>query len=274
MHRPEAMAGSANVASVGSGEAARQLDVILDGWARQISAPSCAGAAGAPTPLPEQRDQLRDCSPTPAANARIRVVHDSPTAAGRGRAGRRDRVDLRHRLGGLGTARDGRSRAGRRLGLPARRRGQRVRRGPRSGAPARARAARPGRRAGPLAWPWSPTAACQAASTCWSASTPTRSADTGPRQAGVVFELADAGDPAAARDRRRAAAAALTEPGPHRGRPARPHPARWSAPAGCHPPTRPADPVCAPAGRADGLTDVRLLDRRPGARRGRSPSGP
>ncbi len=71
----EAIAGSANVASVGSGEAGRQLDVILERLGADDIRAVCAGAAGVDTPAGEA--QLRDLLAKRLPNARIRVVHDS-----------------------------------------------------------------------------------------------------------------------------------------------------------------------------------------------------
>ena len=71
----EAMAGSANVASVGSDEAGRQLDVILERLGAKDIRAVCAGAAGVDTPAGEA--QLRDLLAQRLPNARIRVVHDS-----------------------------------------------------------------------------------------------------------------------------------------------------------------------------------------------------
>ena len=71
----EAMAGSANVASVGYDEAGRQLDVILERLGAKDIRAVCAGAAGVDTPAGEA--QLRDLLAQRLPNARIRVVHDS-----------------------------------------------------------------------------------------------------------------------------------------------------------------------------------------------------
>ena len=71
----EAIAGSANVASVGSGEAGRQLDVILERLGAKDIRAVCAGAAGVDTPAGEA--QLRDLLAERLPNTRIRVVHDS-----------------------------------------------------------------------------------------------------------------------------------------------------------------------------------------------------
>jgi glucosamine kinase len=71
----EALAGSANVSSVGPAEAGRQLDVILDRLGAKGIRAVCAGAAGVDTPAGEAR--LRDLLAERLPCARIRVVHDS-----------------------------------------------------------------------------------------------------------------------------------------------------------------------------------------------------
>jgi N-acetylglucosamine kinase-like BadF-type ATPase len=71
----EALAGSANVSSVGTEEAGRQLDIILDRLGTKDIHAVCAGAAGVDTPasVARLRDLLADRLPC----AHIRVVHDS-----------------------------------------------------------------------------------------------------------------------------------------------------------------------------------------------------
>jgi glucosamine kinase len=71
----EALAGSANVSSVGPAEAGRQLDVILDRLGTKGIRAVCAGAAGVDTQAGEAR--LRDLLAERLPCARIRVVHDS-----------------------------------------------------------------------------------------------------------------------------------------------------------------------------------------------------
>lgn len=71
----EALAGSANVSSVGTEEAGRQLDIILDRLGTKDIHAVCAGAAGVDTPASEAR--LRDLLAERLPCARIRVVHDS-----------------------------------------------------------------------------------------------------------------------------------------------------------------------------------------------------
>jgi N-acetylglucosamine kinase-like BadF-type ATPase len=71
----EALAGSANISSVGLEEAGRQLDVILDRLGTKGIKAVCAGAAGVETPDGEAR--LRDLLARRLPCARIRVVHDS-----------------------------------------------------------------------------------------------------------------------------------------------------------------------------------------------------
>lgn len=71
----EALAGSANLASVGAIEAGRQLDAVLDRLdARDVTA-VCAGAAGVDTP--DGAARLRDLLAQRLPDAAIRVVHDS-----------------------------------------------------------------------------------------------------------------------------------------------------------------------------------------------------
>lgn len=71
----EALAGSANISSVGIEEAGRQLDVILDRLGANGIRAVCAGAAGVETPAAEAR--LRDLLAVRLPCARVRVVHDS-----------------------------------------------------------------------------------------------------------------------------------------------------------------------------------------------------
>jgi glucosamine kinase len=71
----EALAGSANVSSVGPAEAGRALDVILDRLGTKGIRAVCAGAAGVDTPAGEAR--LRDLLAERLPCARIHVVHDS-----------------------------------------------------------------------------------------------------------------------------------------------------------------------------------------------------
>ena len=71
----EALAGSANVSSVGTEEAGRQLDIILDRLGTKDIHAVCAGAAGVDTPASEAR--LRDLLAERLPCAHIRVVHDS-----------------------------------------------------------------------------------------------------------------------------------------------------------------------------------------------------
>src|SRR6185503_16044016 len=71
----EALAGSANVSSVGTEEAGRQLDVILQQLGGNGISAVCAGAAGVDTPASEAR--LRHLLAERLPDARIRVVHDS-----------------------------------------------------------------------------------------------------------------------------------------------------------------------------------------------------
>ncbi|MFW0789882.1 N-acetylglucosamine kinase [Gordonia sp. CPCC 205333] len=72
----ESIVGSANVASVGTAEAGRQLDVVIDrlGGSMGIRA-VCAGAAGVDTP--ESVKILYDLLDARLPNAQVRVVHDS-----------------------------------------------------------------------------------------------------------------------------------------------------------------------------------------------------
>jgi len=71
----EALAGSANLSSVGAEEAARQLDVILDRLGRDGVAVVCAGAAGVDTP--EGGARLRRLLQDRLPGARVTVVHDT-----------------------------------------------------------------------------------------------------------------------------------------------------------------------------------------------------
>ncbi|WP_020104165.1 BadF/BadG/BcrA/BcrD ATPase family protein [Mycobacterium sp. 360MFTsu5.1] len=71
----EALAGSANISSVGVEEAGRQLDVILHRLGAKGIQAVCAGAAGVETPAGEAR--LRDLLAQRLPCARVRVVHDS-----------------------------------------------------------------------------------------------------------------------------------------------------------------------------------------------------
>lgn len=71
----DALAGSANISSVGVAEAGRQLDVLLDQLGRDGVTAICVGAAGADTAEGEERlaQLLRDRLP----DARLQVVHDA-----------------------------------------------------------------------------------------------------------------------------------------------------------------------------------------------------
>ena len=71
----EAVVGSANVASVGVREATRQLSAVLDELGATDVGAVCAGAAGADSP--EQRHQLTDVLAGLLPNARVQVVHDA-----------------------------------------------------------------------------------------------------------------------------------------------------------------------------------------------------
>ncbi|HVH24516.1 MAG TPA: BadF/BadG/BcrA/BcrD ATPase family protein [Pseudonocardia sp.] len=78
--RAEAVVGSANIASVGVREATRQLTAVLDGLGvDELGATAveavCAGAAGADSP--EQRHQLTDLIAGLLPTARVQVVHDT-----------------------------------------------------------------------------------------------------------------------------------------------------------------------------------------------------
>ena len=107
----EVVVGSANIASVGVREATRQLAGALD----QLGAGD--GRRGLRR---GRRGRLaRAARPARRAARRTAAHGDRPggarraAAAGRGRAGHRDRTDLRHRLGGLGRhARRAHARAG------------------------------------------------------------------------------------------------------------------------------------------------------------------
>jgi N-acetylglucosamine kinase-like BadF-type ATPase len=70
-----AVAGSANLLSVGTDEASRQLDILLEELGRTGVAAACIGAAGIHTPAAEQ--QLRRLLEGKLAHAPVRVVHDS-----------------------------------------------------------------------------------------------------------------------------------------------------------------------------------------------------
>ncbi len=70
-----AVAGSANIASVGVEGAMRQLDVLLDELGREGLAAVCIGAAGVETPDAEER--LRRLLQDRLPQARVRVVHDT-----------------------------------------------------------------------------------------------------------------------------------------------------------------------------------------------------
>ncbi|GAA3606377.1 N-acetylglucosamine kinase [Microlunatus ginsengisoli] len=78
-HGHEAMAGSSNLASVGTAEAGRQLDSIFDQLIRatdgQPITTVCAGAAGVDTVEAELR--LRDLIAAKVPGAAVRVVHDT-----------------------------------------------------------------------------------------------------------------------------------------------------------------------------------------------------
>ncbi|MBJ8347571.1 N-acetylglucosamine kinase [Antrihabitans sp. YC2-6] len=71
----EALAGSANVTSVGPAEAGRQLDIILEQLGNKDIQSVCAGAAGVDSPAGAAR--LRELLASRLPGARIRVVHDS-----------------------------------------------------------------------------------------------------------------------------------------------------------------------------------------------------
>jgi glucosamine kinase len=71
----EALAGSANVSSVGPAEAGRQLDIILNRLGTNGIRAVCAGAAGVDTAQSVAR--LRDLLETRLPCARVQVVHDS-----------------------------------------------------------------------------------------------------------------------------------------------------------------------------------------------------
>jgi N-acetylglucosamine kinase-like BadF-type ATPase len=71
----ETVVGSANVASVGAREAARQLSTALDRLGATDVGAVCAGAAGADSA--EQRDQLAALLAGLLPTARIEVVHDA-----------------------------------------------------------------------------------------------------------------------------------------------------------------------------------------------------
>lgn len=70
-----AVAGSANLLSVGAEEASRQLDILLDELGRTGVAAACIGAAGIHTPAAEQR--LQALLEDKLADTPVRVVHDS-----------------------------------------------------------------------------------------------------------------------------------------------------------------------------------------------------
>ena len=67
--------GSANVASVGAGEAARRLDELLDSLGRDGVAAACAGAAGADSPATVRTLETLLSERLPGAA--VRVVHDT-----------------------------------------------------------------------------------------------------------------------------------------------------------------------------------------------------
>lgn len=75
----ELFTGTANLASVGETEAARQLDLVFAQLAEWGSEPPvtaiCAGAAGVDTPATEAR--LRALITSRAPQARVRIVHDT-----------------------------------------------------------------------------------------------------------------------------------------------------------------------------------------------------
>jgi N-acetylglucosamine kinase-like BadF-type ATPase len=71
----EALAGSANLASVGAAEAGRQLDTLLDRLGRDGVTAVCAGAAGADTA--EGADRLGELLATKVPGARLNIVHDT-----------------------------------------------------------------------------------------------------------------------------------------------------------------------------------------------------
>lgn len=71
----EALAGSANLASVGAAEAGRQLDVLLNRLGRDGVTAVCAGAAGADTA--EGAGRLRELVAAKVPGARLSVVHDT-----------------------------------------------------------------------------------------------------------------------------------------------------------------------------------------------------
>jgi glucosamine kinase len=73
--RAEAVVGSANVASVGAGEATRQLSAALQRLGGTDIAGVCAGAAGADSP--EQRAQLAALISGLLPAAQVTVVHDA-----------------------------------------------------------------------------------------------------------------------------------------------------------------------------------------------------
>jgi glucosamine kinase len=70
-----AVAGSANLLSVGAEEASRQLDILLDELGRTGVAAACIGAAGIHTAAAEQRLQV--LLESKLADTPVRVVHDS-----------------------------------------------------------------------------------------------------------------------------------------------------------------------------------------------------
>jgi glucosamine kinase len=72
----EALAGSANIPSVGLEEAGRQLDLLLDRLGRNSVTAACIGAAGADTP--EGEELLRRLLQDELPEARVLAVHDAP----------------------------------------------------------------------------------------------------------------------------------------------------------------------------------------------------
>jgi glucosamine kinase len=72
----EALAGSANIPSVGMEEAGRQVDLLLDQLGRGGVVAACIGGAGADTPQGEE--VLRRLLQAKLPGARVRAVHDAP----------------------------------------------------------------------------------------------------------------------------------------------------------------------------------------------------
>lgn len=71
----EMLAGSANLSSVGSAEAGRQLEEVFDGLDRDGVIAVCAGAAGVDTP--EQEERLHALVQAQVPGAVVRIVHDT-----------------------------------------------------------------------------------------------------------------------------------------------------------------------------------------------------